>query len=500
MYVLSEPSQFTPKASEELELAHAGLGKRMLSIPDHLKHDEIVALLEEEFPKLKTLQGGWMFFKSTGGSGRRKLSTIPTDAEGYSTRLLKSASNNGKNIESESGTCLDEDCSVLEQPVTSTIGMDESLAVCPICLASYPADVLPSHASTCGDRMNCAQPSVAASPPMGEELPGPSVPQSSVQQSSAASTWATEVDPQKACQLFREDLLNCYSESPRLSLSLDMFDAEEEQDSAFISFYKQNNVNWAAPFKCRLRGSAASTTLFEGEKDHRVPSAAVILRESNLFEMAGRMMGHSFLHGGFSFSGLSLPVVTLLTGESIDTAAAALTLEDCPDIDHRETIGLVLHRVKQPIKQIRKGLKQTGIWPLLSDRPDVHPFIFPRESSEELNPQTVIQNITWPQPNFDSGEDEDDTVPLEKISLVTGFLRKFIEEAPPDVLRHLMKFWVGWELPTTKLNVEVVTSTYPVALTCFFKLKLPSHYQTYKIFHQDLMMALSSISSGFGLV
>ncbi|MED6253317.1 hypothetical protein ATANTOWER_026422 [Ataeniobius toweri] len=30
--------------------------------------------------------------------GRRKLSIIPTDAEGYSTRLLKSASNNGKNI------------------------------------------------------------------------------------------------------------------------------------------------------------------------------------------------------------------------------------------------------------------------------------------------------------------------------------------------------------------------------------------------------------------
>lgn len=27
---------------------------------------KIVALLEEEYPKLKTLQGGWMFFKSTG--------------------------------------------------------------------------------------------------------------------------------------------------------------------------------------------------------------------------------------------------------------------------------------------------------------------------------------------------------------------------------------------------------------------------------------------------
>lgn len=413
-------------------------------------------------------------------------------------------------------------------------------------------------------RMDSAQPSVAASLPRGEELPGPSVPHL-----AAVSTWENEADPQKACKLFREELLDRCSECPRLSLSLNMFDTEEEQDSAFISFYKQTNVNWAAPFKCRLRGdaavgegvtrhvlsmamqklktgfrlnlgSAAPTALFEGEKEHRVPSAAAVLRESNLFEMAGRMIGHSFLHGGFGFSGLSLPVVTLLTGGSTDTAASALTLEDCPDIDYRETISLlkndklnaeettrvtdlclswdlpfptstnriwlfqellahaVLHRVKQPLKQIRKGLKETGIWPLLADRPDVHPIIFPRESNEELNPQTVIQSITWPQPNSDS--DDDDTVPLEKVSLITGFLRKFIEEASPKVLRDLMKFWVGWELPTGNLSVEVVTSTHPVALTCFLQLKLPSHYHTYQMFHQDLMMALGSINSGFGLV
>jgi len=33
-----------------------------------------------------------------------------------------------------------------------------------------------------------------------------------------------------------------------------MFDAEEETDSSLISFFKMNNVNWAAPLKCRLRG------------------------------------------------------------------------------------------------------------------------------------------------------------------------------------------------------------------------------------------------------
>lgn len=33
-----------------------------------------------------------------GGSGRRKLSMILTDAEGYTLQALKSASNNGKNV------------------------------------------------------------------------------------------------------------------------------------------------------------------------------------------------------------------------------------------------------------------------------------------------------------------------------------------------------------------------------------------------------------------
>ena len=87
-------------------------------------------------------------------------------------------------------------------------------------------------------------------------------------------------------------------------------------------------------------GSAALSSLFEGEKEHRVPSAAVVLRESNLFEMASRMIGHSFLHGGYGVSGISLPVVTLLTGGSTNTAVSALSLLDCPDLDHRKQLVL----------------------------------------------------------------------------------------------------------------------------------------------------------------
>lgn len=76
----------------------------------------------------------------------------------------------------------------------------------------------------------------------------------------------------------------------------------------------------------------------------------------------------------------------------------------------------------------------------------------------------------------------------------------FSSIASQEDLRNLVRFWVGWELPPSNLKVEVVTSTYPVALTCFHKLRLPDHYQNYQKFHQDLVMALKSSVSGFGLV
>lgn len=48
---------------------------------------------------------------------------------------------------------------------------------------------------------------------------------------------------------------------------------------------------------------------------------------------------HSFLHGGPCLQGLSPAVVHVLLGRSPETAT--VTLEDCPDLDIRETIRLV---------------------------------------------------------------------------------------------------------------------------------------------------------------
>lgn len=76
----------------------------------------------------------------------------------------------------------------------------------------------------------------------------------------------------------------------------------------------------------------------------------------------------------------------------------------------------------------------------------------------------------------------------------------FSSIASPEVLCDLMRFWVGWEQQMSCLYVKVVRSIYPVAHTCLYTLELPGHYQTFTMFHQDLMMALNSISSGFGKV
>ncbi|XP_067309078.1 uncharacterized protein [Pseudorasbora parva] len=53
-------------------------------------------LLEAEFPKLRSLAGGWLLYKAPGGSGRRRLIVVPPDSEGYTGNLIKMATTTGR--------------------------------------------------------------------------------------------------------------------------------------------------------------------------------------------------------------------------------------------------------------------------------------------------------------------------------------------------------------------------------------------------------------------
>lgn len=42
IYVLPGPSTLTPKGSRDMELAHAGLGKKVVAVPEDSKHSQVI--------------------------------------------------------------------------------------------------------------------------------------------------------------------------------------------------------------------------------------------------------------------------------------------------------------------------------------------------------------------------------------------------------------------------------------------------------------------------
>ncbi|XP_038578501.1 uncharacterized protein LOC119905489 [Micropterus salmoides] len=209
------------------------------------------------------------------------------------------------------------------------------------------------------------------------------------------------------------------------------------------------------------------TLLFEGEKDHLVPSMSQVIVDSDLFLVAGRIIGHSFLHNGPCLTGLSQAIVHVLSGGMPEMAC--IDMEDCCDTDVRETVRLlegstiltaeqkrsiqelalgwdlpgvtnenkrwllekllfhaVLGRSRQQIKQLKRGLKETRVMDQLTERPDTIPLLFPRSSSVSYQPHVILDRVTWPMQS--DTDDEDDDTSLEDKCHISGFLRKFIED------------------------------------------------------------------------
>ncbi|KAL2098316.1 hypothetical protein ACEWY4_007523 [Coilia grayii] len=315
-------------------------------------------------------------------------------------------------------------------------------------------------------------------------------------------------------------------------MKMDIRDSEEEREQQLLAFYKQQQ-EWACPLNCTLTGDSAvgegvmryfmttmisklqfgfsqglggmgRTLLFEGEADHLVPAASEAPIESNLFRVAGRMLGHSFLHNGPIVTGLSPAVIHVLFNG--DPEMATVAIEDCPDLHIRNIIKLldqedltpeeedtisdlcmswdlppvtrtnrrwlqhklllhaVIGRTTRQIKQLRRGLKDVMLWPLLSSRPDVVQLMFPRMVEIQFTPQ---------------------------VSQILGLL------ASPGTLSQLVKFWVGWEMLPAELRLEISGRTLPTSATCFETLKLPHHFTTYSDFEKALLSSINTADTGF---
>lgn len=172
------------------------------------------------------------------------------------------------------------------------------------------------------------------------------------------------------------------------------------------------------------------------------------LIESNLFQVAGRMLDNAFLHDGPLVTGLSPAVIHVLFNG--DPEMATVVTEDCPDLHIRKIIKLVIGRTMRHIKQLRKGLKDVMVWPLLTSRPDAVPLLFPKMAEMQFAPQMLLVKITWPREDSD-----DEDFDIESTCLITSFLRMFIETASSGTLAQLLTFWVGWEMLPPELKVEI---------------------------------------------
>ncbi|XP_031171600.1 uncharacterized protein LOC116061499 isoform X2 [Sander lucioperca] len=365
--------------------------------------------------------------------------------------------------------------------------------------------------------------------------------------------------------MFKDNILNLHATGKPLSLAMDLGDSAEDRERAILYFYKKAHVEWASTLTCTLKGDPAigdgvtrhffatimsklqhgfdvsfgpgGTLLFEGEKDHLIPSTSHFLLESDFFVVAGRMIGHSFLHDGPCLGGLSLAILHVLFNGSPEEAT--VDIKDCADLDICETIKLldgtaellseekhtindlamswdlprvtsenrrwlldklllhaVLGRTSRQVKQLRRGLKETLIWPLVTERKDTIPILFPRMSDAQCTPQMVLDKINWPTQD----EEEDSDVSLEDTCRITGFLRTFVENASPNILGKFVQFWVGWNVLPKQLDVEVVDSSFPKSSTCFHLLKLPGHYKEYSVFEREVHAAILSVDTGFGMV
>ncbi len=109
--------------------------------------------------------------------------------------------------------------------------------------------------------------------------------------------------------------------------------------SAITCIIKGHSQLLSHAFVSLHEGNRTGTRLFECQADHLISSSSQVLVQSDLFKMAGRMIGHSFLHGGPPLTGVSPAVLHVLLGGSPEKAT--IVLEDVADIDIRETIQLV---------------------------------------------------------------------------------------------------------------------------------------------------------------
>ena len=109
-----------------------------------------------------------------------------------------------------------------------------------------------------------------------------------------------------------------------------------------VLFTGECGADMDGPTKENFHVSLASLTkvdpvynfrLFTGEEGHLVPVYGADVLSSGCFQMVGKLLTHSILHGGGGLVGLAPPITNYLVFGSIEEAGKLVTPQDLPDVD-----------------------------------------------------------------------------------------------------------------------------------------------------------------------
>ncbi|RVE67609.1 hypothetical protein OJAV_G00104750 [Oryzias javanicus] len=117
-----------------------------------MDHVQLSTQLTEAYSKMKALTGGWLLKKATGGQGRRRLTVLSPDPEGYTGAQIKIATGAGKTTIYIVPLQEELDLSPLPEDAKEFEKMPK--AACKSCSREMPLQVLALHVEDCIPRIS----------------------------------------------------------------------------------------------------------------------------------------------------------------------------------------------------------------------------------------------------------------------------------------------------------------------------------------------------------
>lgn len=165
--------------------------------------------------------------------------------------------------------------------------------------------------------------------------------------------------PEEALDAFQE--ANIQKNKPKERLYVSRLHGSEELKRDIIGLYKDPRKNLRAPLQVRFEGEEGVGTgpireyfvcamkilqegihgdgrPIEGESDHLLPIHNQLLQQMGVYTCIGKMIGHSILHGGPGFYGISQVAKHYWTHDDVQKNPPPMVIQDIPDLNLRETI------------------------------------------------------------------------------------------------------------------------------------------------------------------